>query len=470
MEIVGRSAEQEALKQYVESENPEFVAVYGRRRVGKTFLIREYFNNNFTFYLTGLANANKQAQLRNFNAMINQYGKTPYPLVNTWFDAFEQLIHLLKYAPAKGKKVIFLDELPWMDTPRSGFITALEHFWNGWASAKPDILLIVCGSATSWMINKLIRNHGGLHNRVTKQLILEPFTLGECEAFYHHKKIVMDRQQIVESYMILGGIPYYLSLIDKGLSLSQNIDKLFFVRTGMLRNEFASLYASLFRHSENHIRVVEALGEKIKGLTREEIIEVSKLQGGGLSKTLEELEQCGFIRKYQAFDKTSKCMLYQLVDFYSLFYLNFIYRQKNNDPHFWANTNEHAKRRVWSGYAFEMVCLAHIDQIKRKLGISGVLTHIATWRSQHSIPGAQVDLLIERNDRIINLCEMKYAGGEFIIDRKYYENLRNKRETFIRETQTRKTVHLTLITTYGIKRNEYSGHIQSEVTMNDLFQ
>jgi predicted AAA+ superfamily ATPase len=470
MEIIGRKAEQKTIKDCVESERPEFMVVYGRRRVGKTFLIKEFFNNNFTFYLTGLANSKIQDQLHNFNASLRQYGKISYPDVKTWFDAFEQLIHLLKHSSKKGKKIIFLDELPWMDTPRSGFITALEHFWNGWASSRPDILLIVCGSATSWMINKLIKNRGGLHNRVTKQLVIEPFTLSECEEFFRHGKIVMDRHQITESYMILGGIPYYMNLINKGLSLSQNIDALCFEKNGDLRGEFSKLYASLFKHSEHHIKIVEVLGKKVKGLTRDEIVSATKLPDGGtLSSILEELEQCGFIRKYRAFDKKSKYHLYQLVDFYSLFYLNFIRHNKNNDKHFWSNIKEHAKHRAWSGYAFEMVCLAHVERIKRKLGISGIITHVSSWRSQKSMPGAQVDLLIERNDRVINLCEMKYAGAEFVIDRKYDEILRNKKDAFIRENKIRKAVHLTMVTTYGVKRNEYSGNIQSEVTMNDLF-
>ncbi|GHS96209.1 ATPase [Bacteroidia bacterium] len=470
MKIIGRKEEQKSLTEYIESGSPEFVVVYGRRRVGKTFLIKEFFNNRFSFYLTGLANTGTKKQLRNFNTSMQKYGKMPYPVANTWFDAFEQLIHLLEHSSKKGKKVVFFDELPWLDTARSGFITALEHFWNGWASSRPDILLIVCGSATSWMINKLIKNHGGLHNRVTQRMVIEPFTLNECEEFYHENNIVMNRYQMLESYMIVGGIPYYLSLMKKGFSLAQNIDALCFAKKGALQEEFSSLYASLFRHSENHVKVVEVLGKKAKGLTREEIIKASKLQGGGLTKTLEELEQCGFIRKYNAFDKKNKYSLYQLIDFYTLFYLNYIRHHKHGDEHFWTNFVDNAQHRAWSGYAFEQVCLMHIKQIKSKLGIAGVLTYTASWRSQKSDPGAQVDLLIERNDNVINLCEMKYALKEFTIDKKYEENLRNKKAAFIEETKTRKSIHLTMVSTYGVKRNEYSGIIQSEIKMDDLFR
>jgi AAA+ ATPase superfamily predicted ATPase len=468
MKILGRYEEQDALQQYVDSNKPEFVAVYGRRRVGKTFLIKEFFSQSFTFYVTGLANADKEEQMENFNATLSFYGKMPYPLTKLWMESFRQLIHLLEHSTKKGKKVIFIDELPWFDTPRSGFITALEFFWNSWASSRPDILLIVCGSATSWMIDKLIKNHGGLHNRVTCRMPIEPFTLGECEEFFRHRKIVLDKRSIVECYMIFGGIPFYLDMIKKGLSLAQSVDKLCFSENGALRDEFTSLYASLFKQSGNHIKVVKALGKKAKGMTRDEIIQTSRLQGGGLTSILEELEQCGFIRKYQSYEKKAKYPIYQLIDFYTLFYLRFIHSNAVG-KYFWTSMTDNARHRAWNGYAFELVCLMHEKQIKQKLGISGILTYVSSWRSLKTSPGAQIDLVIDRNDSLINLCEIKYANDEFIIDKKYAEILRNKKDVFIRETKTRKAVHLTLITPYGVKRNEYYGWIQSEVKMEDLF-
>ena len=469
MEIVGRYNEQYALQQYFESDKPEFVAVYGRRRVGKTFLIKEYFNKSFSFYISGLANATKEEQLENFNATLTFHGKIPYPRAQNWMETFRQLIHLLEHNKKKGKKVIFIDELSWFDTPRSGFVTGLEYFWNSWASSRSDILLIVCGSATSWMVNKLLKNRGGLYNRVTRRMALEPFSLAECEEFFAHKKVVIDRKSIVESYMIFGGIPFYLNMFEKGLSLAQNVDKLCFAKNSALRNEFSILYSSLFKHSENHELVIKTLAKKKMGLTREEIIQETKLQGGGLTTILEELEQCSFIRSYNAYEKKTKERLYQLIDFYSLFYLNFIKNAKQSNEHFWASLIGSAKHHAWSGYAFEQVCMQHATQIRQKLGISGVVTYSAAWRSKKSQPAAQVDLLIERNDGIINLCEMKYAENELIIDKKQDENMRNKKSAFISETKNRKAIHVTMVTTYGVKRNEYWNNIQSEVTMNDLF-
>ena len=468
--IIGREREQYLLNEYVESGKPEFVAVFGRRRVGKTFLIREYFNRQFAFYFSGADNTEKQQQLENFNTTLQKYGNEYYPLATSWFRAFEQLSRMLEKSEEQGRKVIFIDELPWLDTPRSGFIQALEYFWNTWASARPDIMLIVCGSATSWMLNKLIKNRGGLHNRVTRQMPIEPFTLQECEAFLQHHQIVMSRYQIVECYMIMGGIPYYLEQLEKSPGLSQNIDNLFFNPKGVLKQEFSKLYASLFKHSDRYIKIVEALGKKRKGLTREEIITATEFSDGGtLTKMLEELEQCGFIRSYNAYEKRAKERLYQLIDFYSLFYLNFVKNNRHNDEHFWTNLIDNAKHRAWSGYAFEQVCMQHAKQIRHKLGISGIVTYSASWRSKKSDPAAQVDLLIDRNDGVINLCEVKYSQSEFTIDKKQDEILRNKKSAFISETKTRKAVHITMVTTYGVKRNEYWGHIQSEVRMEDLF-
>jgi len=469
MEIIGRTNEQHVFNLLLASQSPEFLAVYGRRRVGKTFLIKEFFQKEFIFYISGAANATKKEQLENFQATLIAYSKYPYTLAKNWSEAFRQLIHLAENSHKRGKKVIFIDELPWFDTPRSGFITGLEYFWNTWASSRPDILLIACGSATSWMLNNLLKNRGGLHNRVTRRMALEPFTLGECEAYFKSKKIVFDRKSIIDIYMAFGGIPYYLNLFEKGLSVTQNINNLCFAKNAALKDEFSVMLSSLFKRSENHLEIMQALAKKRCGLTRDEIVEATSLQGGGLTAILEELEQCGYINVYDAYRKKSKEKLYQLIDFYSLFYLNFISKRKGKDPELWTKNIESATRRAWSGYAFEQVCLAHITQIRRKLGIAGVVNYAASWRSKKVAKGAQIDLLLDRNDNVINICEMKYSQGEYVIDKDAYANIRNKRTAFIAETKSRKTVHLTFITPYGVFPNEYREHIQSEVTMDDLF-
>lgn len=469
--IIGRKEEQQILHLAAQSENSEFVAVYGRRRVGKTYLIRETFGYKFTFQHTGLAKGNTKEQLFSFAISLRDAGYDDCPIPKSWLEAFSLLSTYLKNSTDE-KKIVFLDELPWMDTPRSNFISAFEHFWNGWASARKDIVLIICGSATSWIINKVINDHGGLHNRVTKQIALQPFTLKECEMFAKSKGLEMSRYQLAECYMVLGGIPYYWSLLEKGLSLAQNIDKIIFAKNGKLSNEFNQLYASLFKSPEQYIDVVTALGKKKAGMTREEIIAATDMYSSGtLSKVLDELEYCGFIRKYNGFEKKSKQAIYQLIDNYTLFYFKFIQQNENNDEHFWSASIDSAMHRAWSGLAFERLCMAHTQQIKAALGIAGVLSNVYSWRKEadETSDGAQIDLLIDRKDLVINLCEMKYSLSEYAIDAEYEQKLRNKKSAFIDATNTRKAVHLTMVTTFGIKANAHSGIVQNEITLEDLF-
>ena len=391
--------------------------------------------------------------------------KTP----TNWLEAFSQLIDFVQKS-SDERKIIFFDEMPWMDTPRSGFITALEHFWNGWASAQNNIILIVCGSATSWIINNLINNHGGLHNRLTHTIYLKPFTLAECEQYFKWRKIEFNRYQIAEIYMIMGGIPFYLSKFEKGLSVAQNIDNIVFIENSKLKNEFKNLYAALFRNADEYVKIVEALSKKGKGLTRYEISNYSKItSGGGLTKMLQNLEYCGFIRKYHTLNKKKRDQLYQLIDFYSLFYFKFIQKNEYDDEHFWLNSMDTPLHNSWAGYAFEMLVLQHIAEIKRAMSIAGIQTAVSAWRSETTEPGAQIDLVIKRKDGIINVMEIKYCNQKFTITKAYEENLCNKMRAFKAETQTKHAVHLILMTTFGLNRNEHSEIVQKELILNDLF-
>jgi uncharacterized protein len=469
--IIGRKEEKKILQSVLDSNKSEFVAVYGRRRVGKTFLIRNVLGEMITFHVTGMGNVNLTQQLTNFHVALQKLQPdNQIPRVDNWLLAFQQLISYIESNPA-NKKVIFIDELPWFDTKGSGFIQALEHFWNSWASARSDIKLITCGSAASWMMNKLINNKGGLHNRVTKRIRVVPFMLSECEQFIQNNHSVLDRYQIIQLYMVLGGIPFYWNEVLASESATQNINRICFTENGVLRKEFTNLFSSLFYNSEKHLMVVNALATKAKGMTRDDILTITKLPNAGSStKTLEELEESGFIRKYIPFGKKSKNSLYQLVDFYTLFFLKFIEGTSVLDKDFWLNTIDNPQYRAWSGYAFEQVCLYHLQQIKQGLGISGIQTHTSSWRSTNSENGSQVDLVIDRRDQVVNLCEMKYSINQFIIDKKYAEELRNKIGTFKHETKTRKSIFLTLITTFGLQQNSHSaGLVQNSLTMDILF-
>lgn len=466
--LIGRRQETEELFSAFRSDKSEFVAVYGRRRVGKTFLVRTLFEREFAFHITAMLDSDTEAQLANFTASLVQYGYKDSSAPVNWREAFQRLTVLLDESNRK-KKVVFIDELPWLDTRGSGFIPALEHFWNGWASARNDICLIVCGSAASWIIKKLFRSRGGLHNRVTRRILLEPFTLAECKQYFEQAGMPATDTNLLESYMFIGGIPYYLSLLNAKQSLAQNVGRLCFSTGGALRDEFDNLYASLFRESSRHVMVVEALGKKLCGLTREEIKKITRLpEGGNLTEVLVELEMSGFIRKYTPFAKKKKGALYQLIDHYSLFYLAFIRGSQDIDRSYWMKMRETQPYRVWRGYAFEQVCLSHIEQIQSAIGVSGVITHVASWRSEQTGHGAQIDLLIDRKDGVVTICEMKYSDTEIALTKKTAANIAGKRNVFIEESGTKKAVHIAIVTPIGLKRNAYYDIAQSVVTMRGL--
>ncbi len=471
--MIGRTEEIKILERAKQDPKSAFVAVYGRRRIGKTFLIRRVFEGQLDFHITGTANINRRQQLINFHAaLVRQFPiMENKPVALDWFSAFQNLITCLENLDS-SKKIIFLDELPWFDNTQSLFIPALEHFWNSWASARQDILLIVCGSAASWMINNLINNHGGLHNRVTHRIKLEPFTLNECEEMLNQKAGVFDRYQLIQMYMAFGGVPFYLEQVEAGLSAAQNIDALCFSDKGLLRIEFDNLFASLFKKADKYVAVVEALAKKAKGMSRDELIRKAKLpNGGNTTKILKELEESGFIRKYRMFGQLDKNMLYQLSDFYTLFYLKFIKNISPNDKNHWINSLDNPEYRAWSGYAFEQVCLWHNENIKKALGISGVQTATSAWLGSNSTQKAQVDLVIDRRDHVINLCEMKFSIKPFTIDKKYADELRNKMGLFKELTKTQKSVFLTMITTFGLEQNIHAASlVQNALTMDILFE
>ena len=471
MEIIGRDRERHILERCENSKKPEFVAVYGRRRVGKTFLITQYFNNKFTFSVTGVSNGRMKDQLYVFHASLKKHFQTDAGIPTDWFQAFGLLEEMIEQDITSSRKVLFFDEMPWLDTQKSNFLSALEHFWNAFASKRNDILLIVCGSAASWVIKKLIKNYGGLHNRVTETIVVEPFLLCDCEEFYRSRGIAMNRQQIAEAYMILGGIPFYMDAMDKMFGLNQNIDLLFFENNSKLGNEYDRLYRSLFRYADNHIRVAEVLSKNNTGMTRQELSATSGISdGGGLTNILSEMEACGLVDRSYEFKRRKNGDYYKLIDFFSLFYYKFLKVQKVHDPHFWTNFLSYPAHRAWCGYAFERLCMTHIRQIKQRLGISGVITEIYTFRSIRQKGGAQIDIIIDRRDDVINLCECKYSGMPYELTETDAVSLERKKAVFLEETGTKKAIHMTMITANGLVQNAYRNEIQSEITLDDLFQ
>lgn len=470
--LIARQRECELLTESLKSSRSEFIIVCGRRRIGKTFLIDQFFHNEYDFSFVGAHRAKTTIQLRNFAKAIRQYsGKKPAPFAD-WYDAFDALEEYLETLPTDRKKVIFIDEMPWIDTSRSTFVEALENFWNGWANRRYDIVLIASGSATSWMADKLIENQGGLHNRITQRIYLKPFTLGETETYFKSQDFYWTRYDMLQCYMLTGGVPYYLSLLNPKLSIAQNIDALCFDEKGPMNKEFNELYPALFTHAEQYVNVVTLLYHHKSGMTRTEIAKAINVNGAMLNTILDNLEQCDFIDKMEMFGR-EKCLVYRLIDFYTLFYFKFLANRHSLDEQWWSHHLDDADIRAWQGLSFELVCMKHHRQIKKALGISGVATTVSTWHCQpdekKQLPGAQIDLIIERADRMIHLCEMKFAQKPYNISAEYEKRLRERMWLFDLKTKNRKPLVHTFVTTFGLGEGKQHSIVHSEVTMDDLF-
>jgi uncharacterized protein len=474
IEIIGRSKEIEKLQEAITSNEAEMVAVLGRRRIGKTFLITSLYKENIVFEISGTKGASTAKQLKNFrDELSSSYGsKLPLEIPEDWLSAFHLLKQYLKSLDIKEKKVIFFDEVPWLSGAKSGFLEALGYFWNSWAS-RQNLVIVICGSAASWMIRRIVHNKGGLHNRITQRIHLQPFTLQETEIFLQSRGINYDRFQTMQIYMALGGVPQYLKEIKSGHSAIQNIDRICFSEGGLLRDEFSKLYAALFSNADRHIAIIRALAGKWKGLDREEIIEKSNLEsGGGISTVLEELEQSGFITSYQPFGKKLRDKIYRLTDSYSLFYLHFM-ENSQQDEGIWLKISQTQKYKSWTGYAFENVCLRHIPQIKKALGISGIYTAASSFYKKNTaeMSGTQIDLILDRNDHVVNLFELKFYDEVFIPNKSFADDLRSKKSIFKATTESNKQVSWVLLTSYGIKHNQYSlGLVDNSISMDALFE
>ena len=470
--LIARKSEIQELERLYQSSKAEFVVVYGRRRIGKTYLVNKLFSDRFVFTYVGSRLESAKTQLSRFARQLRQYRNLPKtPVLRNWDEAFNELQELLESMPTSGRKVIFFDEMPWIDTPRSRFVSALEYFWNSWASKRDDIMFIACGSATSWMINKLVRNRGGMYNRITSHIYLRPFTLSECEEFLDLQGCNWDRYTILQCYMAFGGVPFYLSMINPRESLVQNIDRLCFSRNGILHSEFDELFNALFEDSTKYSDVAVVLSTRREGLLRNEIIEKTGHSGGTLTKILDNLERCDFISKYSKYKSNIRNVLYRLSDPYLLFYFKFLHTNNSKDEQFWSHNIMSSSVLAWQGYSFEMICLSHLQQIKKALGINGMATNSCSWRKigNSEEQGTQIDLLIERADRIINVCEIKFSQGPYNISKDYERQLRMKMSVFSQDTHVKKPLSLTMITTFGVAQGKHSGVVNNEVIMDQLF-
>lgn len=473
--MVGRQQEQKELLRRYQRNKPEFIAIYGRRRVGKTFLIDNTFENKITFRHAGLSPIDDQKsgemsrQLDQFYLTLRRYHADVDHCPKTWMEAFFMLEMWLEKIDDGSRQIVFLDELPWLDTPRSHFKSALESFWNNWGCHRNNLMFIVCGSASYWILDNLINNHGGLYNRLTCQMKLTPFNLAECEQFLKENQVHISRYDIVQSYMILGGIPYYLDYFEPGLSMAQNIDKLLFANNAPLGDEYSRLFTSIFSNSKTMKSIITFLASRREGYTRAEIADALDFtSGGSLTECLRSLAESDFISKYVPFGKSKA--YYKLTDPFCLFYLHFIDRPHKTDYHYWVNNQNSPSLNAWRGLAFENICFRHVDQIKKALDIYGVHTTHSAWIGQDDeLGGTQIDLIIDRDDHVLNLCELKYLSGDFSVDGAYQRKLANRQAIIQKLISPKQVIHHTLITTYGLTQNEYSGAFSNVITLEDLF-
>lgn len=470
--LVGRKKELQELDWAMHSAKSELIILKGRRRIGKTFLIRSFFNDKYTFHFVGAHKMSKRVQLSNFRDTLIKYSGKDMPELLNWHDAFSALIQYLECCKEE-RKVLFFDEMPWADSHGSDFVEELEYFWANWVQNRDDIVFIACGSATSWMKEKIEDNQGGLHNRITHRIYLRPFYLNECKEYLQNHGFEWDDYTIMQMYMIFGGVPYYLSLLRPYLSLPQNVDNLLFVTGGDLSNEFDELYSALFKNADRYISIIMCLYTKREGFTRRQIEAATGFSGGGLTKMLDNLESCDFIVSYQQFGNKSKQTLFRLCDFFTLFYLKYMRDNRTKDEQYWQHHFMDRSVESWEGFSFEQLCLRHLAQIKWGLGISGIATEASAWRyvpqQEDTGKGAQIDLVIKRVDKMVHLCEMKFSEHPYAITKDYEEKLKARRLLFMEVTGESRGVVLTMVTPNGLKSNTHSALIHSVITVKDLF-
>ena len=471
--IVARKKQIESLERRYSSGNSELIVVSGRRRVGKTYLIDHVFEDRFSFKITGAFQESRRRQISNFIGELRRRGMTIKRTPSDWWGAFECLRSYLESLPKGSRRLLFFDELPWLDTQKSGFLSAFEWFWNNYGSSNDDVMLIACGSSSSWLHEKFFKNKGGLYNRHTEKVVLEPFTLREAEEYLSSKGVVWSRYDIAELYMVLGGIPYYLSKIDGSLTLSENVDRLFFAKDAQLNGEFDHLLSSLFQKKEMHLKIIKAIASKRIGLSHTQIVKETGIpSNGSLSKALDDLVDSGFLSPWRHKGDGRSEVLYRLFDPFTAFYFRFLEKHAGRDERFWSNSYALPARNAWAGLSFESLCFAHLPQIKSALGISGILSEAYSWSSkgrEGENPGAQIDLVIDRKDRVVNLIEIKFSSDVFAIDKDYDAALRKKITAFQGQEASRKSIQLTFVTTFGLEMNKYRNTAARSLKLDDLF-
>lgn len=476
--IIGRKRELESLEKCFSSKEAQFVTVYGRRRVGKTFLIREFFKGKrcYFFHATGIQGGNMAAQLEKFSHALSKtfHGGARMAVPRNWSEALQALQYEIERV--EGKVVIFLDELPWMATRRSRLLQEIDYYWNNIWAGMSTIILVLCGSSSSWIVRKIIKGKGGFYKRTTLKLPIQPFSLSETREFLRHKKIRLNEKNIVSLYMSLGGVPYYLNLVESQKTSQKNIQRLFFDDNSPLMDEFNTLFDSLFYTPGPYKDIVREIAHHQEGLTWSEIEAKvgSSSRGGSLTDRLENLCFSGYLTKYRQWRDSGEDF-YKVTDEFCLFYLRWVEPHEGGtfDSDYWLYQASKPAYYSWSGYAFESVCRKHIHKILRALDIrSGAPMN--PWRhasrSWSDDDGAQVDLVVEQLDGAITLIEIKYTDKIFSIDKRYAQDLERKIRVFHDTTGVKEEIFLAMVSANGVRKNVYAKELLSGVaTLEDLF-
>lgn len=480
--VIGREEELDTISRLYASERSEFLAIYGQRRVGKSFLIEEALGNKITFSAVGLyqkidkdspekVESYRQKQLAHFYNSLREYGlpKEGNLAPTSWMEALELLKKLLKSKRAK-RKVVFIDELPWLAGPQSAeLLEELGHFWNSWAGMRKDIFLIVCGSATSWMVDNVLRDYGGLYGRITERIFLKPFTLAECERYWNKRGFHLSRFEIALTYMVIGGVPFYMDSIRPDRTMADNINAIYFDKD-KARQEFKDVYTSLYSSSETYIEVVRQLGKRFYGMTRDELLKAVEKKGGGtFTDILDNLIDSGIIRSYTLYGGPRKQTVYQLVDFFTLFYLRFV---ENTDFTSWRSVQRSKPFYTWAGNTFELLVLEHMPKLADALRIKEYATPFS-WRGKTPDgEGVQVNLIIPATtERADYICEMKFSEGKYTLSNDDAEEFARQIAALSISKIHKPThsIYVALVTSLGVTDSKHRIHVNELVTLDSLF-
>lgn len=467
--FVGRELELKKLRAIGEADEPSIVVVYGRRRVGKTELLEQAFRHRNILKFEGIEGLSEKDQYANAMRQLAKYvGEDLLTKVQitSWSEFFDLVARYTK----EGTWTIYLEELQWLANYESKLLSELKYAWDNQFRRNPKLLLILCGSAPSFMLEKVVHSKA-LYNRSQHEIHLQELSISETKLFLKNRS---DRE-IFNAYLSVGGIPEYLKWVDKESSVFQGLCTHAFTSGSFFSREFEKIFTSSLANNKHYREIIETLS-RCKFLSREELAEKLKLTSGGtLSILLTDLEKCGFISKYCPYNlsNSSNVIRYAIADNYLHFYFNFIRpiqsKIENGDynevPQSAIKMDSYAK---WLGFAFERWCRKYSRVIAKILGFSGVQYRSGAYFSRATNkkdPGYQIDLVFDRADKVYTICEMKYLQSPAGI--KVIGDMERKLSFF--PNKGKNTIHKVLICNEGadtaVLNRVYFDHV---ITYKDL--